>query len=346
MYRLAFIGFGTVGQGAVEILRDKAAMLRDRYGFEAQVVAVTTLRKGGLYQRDGLNLDALLTAIGSGSLAHYPEAPDLIRDMDALATIQHTGADVIIEVSYTDLSTAEPALSYCRAAFDAGKSVITANKGPIALAFAELTALAKSKRAFFGYEGTVMSGQPTLRLASEALAGCTITGVRGILNGTTNYMLTQMEAGRSYADVLSEAQRLGYAEADPTGDVEGYDSAGKLAILANVILGGALTPSEVDRTGITMLTTADIEAARLSGERWKLICSASVQPNGRITAQVRPERLPLSDPLAIVNGVTNAITYDTDLLGPVTLIGAGAGRSQTGFAIVADLLAMHRESHA
>ncbi len=187
-----------------------------------------------------------------------------------------------------------------------------------------------------------MSGTPALRLAREALAGCTISSVRGILNGTTNYILTQMEVGNSYAEALAEAQRLGYAEANPSGDVDGHDAAGKLAILANVILGSTLSPNDVDRTGITQLTSADIDSAKLAGERWKLIGNAAKQADGRVIARVRPERLPLADPLASVGGATNAITYQTDLLGAVTLIGAGAGRMETGFAILSDLLDMHR----
>ncbi len=147
----------------------------------------------------------------------------------------------------------------------------------------------------------------------------------------------------SYADALAEAQRLGYAEADPTGDVEGFDAAGKLVILANVVFGASLRMEDVDRTGITRLTTADIESARANGERWKLIACAQRTPNG-VTASVKPTRLPLSDPLAGVGGATNAITYATDLLGPVTLVGPGAGRRETGFAILSDLLELARIS--
>lgn len=341
LYRLAFIGFGTVGQGTAEILHGRAAELLRDYGFEARVVAVSDVQKGTLYDPNGLDLAALLTAARTGSLAVYPDAPDLQRSLDSLATIGETNADTIIEVSYTDLKTGQPALSHCRAAFEAGKSVIVTNKGPVALAYRELVDAAKAKGLYFGYEGTVMSGTPALRLAREALAGCRVASVRGILNGTTNYILTQMEVGASYADALAEAQRLGYAEADPTGDVEGHDAAGKLAILANVVLGGRLSPADVDCIGITKLTVADVQTAKKAGERWKLIGSAALE-NGKVSARVRPERLPLADPLAGVGGVTNAITYQTDLLGPVTLVGPGAGRPQTGFAILSDLLEMHR----
>jgi homoserine dehydrogenase len=335
--RLALIGFGTVGQGLAEILQTGAESLAAQHGFRASIVAVADLVKGSLYQPDGLDMAALLDAARQGSLTAYPDQPQLARGYDSLKTIRDTNADVIIEVSYTDLKTGEPAISHVRAAFEAGKHAVITNKGPVALAFRELADLAARKDLFFGYEGTVMSGTPALRLARAALAGCTIREARGILNGTTNFILTAMENGGSYAEALAEAQRLGYAEADPAGDVEGFDAAGKLVILANTVLGGSLGMADVNRTGITGLTPADIDAAKAAGERWKLIARARRTADG-VTASVKPERLPLIDPLASVGGVTNAITYETDLLGPVTLVGPGAGRRETGFAILSDLI--------
>ncbi|MEP7289715.1 MAG: homoserine dehydrogenase [Chloroflexota bacterium] len=339
--RLALIGFGTVGQGLAEILQSSADLLAAQQDIHAEIVAVSDLLKGSVYCPSGLTIDALLAAGRSGNLASYPDQPGLVRGLDALATIAQSNADVIIEVSYTDLKTGEPALSHVRAAFEAGKHAIITNKGPVALAYRKLADLAKRQGVFFGYEGTVMSGTPALRMAQTDLAGCTIHEVRGILNGTTNYILTQMENGAPYSAALAEAQHLGYAEAEPSGDVEGFDAAGKLVILANTVLGAALGMNDVDRTGITGLTPADIETARANGQRWKLIARA-VRTDTGIAASVRPERLPLADPLASVGGVSNAITYDTDMLGAVTLIGPGAGRKETGFAILSDLVALAR----
>ncbi len=337
--KLALIGFGTVGQGFAEILQSQAHSLATQHGLRTAVVAVSDLLKGSVYHPDGLDIGALLTA--SQDLSGYPDQPGLVRGLDAIQTINQSNADVVIEVSYTDLKTGEPALSHVRAAFKAGKHVIVTNKGPVALAYRELAAQAHARRLYFGYEGTVMSGAPALRLARTALAGCTVREVRGILNGTTNYILTQMERGATYGDALAEAQRLGYAEADPSGDVEGFDAAGKVVILANTVLDGSLRMEDVDRTGITALTPADITSARSASERWKLIARACRTENG-IIASVKPERLPVSDPLAGVGGAVNAITYETDLLGPVTLVGPGAGRRETGFAILSDLLELSR----
>jgi homoserine dehydrogenase len=186
-----------------------------------------------------------------------------------------------------------------------------------------------------------MSGTPSLRMGLELLAAANVTRIQGIINGTTNYILTQMEGGLTYAAALEQAQSLGYAEADPTGDVEGYDAAGKAVILANLLLGASLTMNDVERCGITGLTSHDIASAKADGQRWKLIAGIE-RKDSTVTASVAPTRLPINHPLASVSGATNALTFTTDLLGDVTLIGPGAGRMETGYAILCDLLAIHR----
>ena len=178
-----------------------------------------------------------------------------------------------------------------------------------------------------------MAGTPALRLALQNLSGCAITAVRGILNGTTNYILVQMEQGMSYNAALKQAQTLGYAETDPTADVEGWDSAGKAIILAAALFGKQLHLHELTVKGIVDLKDYDIETARAAGERWKLL--ATVTPDG---GRIEPVRLSHDNPLAGVGGATNAITLTTDLLGNVTLIGPGAGRVQTGFALLGDII--------
>jgi homoserine dehydrogenase len=252
--------------------------------------------------------------------------------------IRQGAADVVVEASNTDLNTGLPALDYCRAALDSGKHVVLANKGPIAVAYAELAAQAQRANKQLLFEATVMAGTPSLRLGMSALAGCKIEAARGILNGTTNYILTQMENGMDYAEALSQAQQLGYAEADPTADVEGWDAASKVIILGAALFGEEWTLADMSVTGISHLTAADIEAARAAGERWKLIASATADGG-----KVEPLRLPISDPLANIAGATNAITYTTDLLGAVTLVGPGAGQVATGFGLLADLLAIARK---
>jgi homoserine dehydrogenase len=337
--KLALIGFGVVGQGLVRILHEKQKLLAEQYGFHGRIVAVADKIRGTLVHPEGLDPLALLNTT---TFETYPETPGLIRDLDSSEdVIRQSSADVMIEVTPTYLKTGEPALSYCRLALETGKHVVTTNKGPIALAYAELSDLARQKGLYLGFEGTVMAGTPTMTLGLNALAGCNVSEIRGILNGTTNYILTQMEAGQPYSAVLEEAQALGYAEADPTADVEGFDALSKVLILANTLMGGRLRVEDVPCKGITSLTLEDIRRAQQAQKRWKLIGSVR-HDNGVIAARVEPVLLPLSDPLASVSGVTNAITFTTDLLGSITVVGPGAGQLPTGFAVLSDLLQIHR----
>lgn len=337
--RLALIGFGNVGQGFAQILQERGEGLAEKFGAWFQIVAVSDLLKGSVYNPKGLDVTDLLRAMRTDGHLKAIHAPH--KDWDAPRTITETNADVIVEISYTDLKTGEPALSHIRLALEHGKHAVTTNKGPIALHYPELARLAQTRQVEIGVEGTVMSGTPALRLGQELLAGAGVRKIQGILNGTTNYILDQMEQGATYQDALADAQERGYAEADPSGDVEGYDAAGKVVILANLLMDQTLTMSDVERQGITRLTPADIDAAKAAGERWKLI--GAVTRNGGVQARVGPVRLPLNHPLAAVGGATNAITYTTDLLGEVTLVGPGAGRLETGYALLSDLLAIHRQ---
>jgi homoserine dehydrogenase len=337
-YRLALVGFGVVGQGLAQILRDHGDRLAQRYDVAPRLMTVCTRSHGSLYDPYGLDLAVLLdTMHRAGNLRDLPGQTSL----GVLDLIERRTADVLVEASPTDLATGEPATSYIRAAIASGMHVVTANKGPVALRFAELRRAAAEAGVYFGFEGTVMSGTPALRLAWSDLAGCEITELKGIVNGTTNYILTQMEQGRDYAAALAEAQRLGYAEADPAGDVEGHDAAAKALILANVLMEAGLTLADIERTGITGLTREMVAEASAAGERWKLLARAW-REGRRVRAGVAPARLPLSHSLAGVGGVTNALTVTADLLGEVTLIGPGAGGAATGFALLSDILTLHR----
>ncbi len=338
-YRLALIGFGNVNQGLVEILRDHAKFLADTFDVQFSIVGISDLLKGNVYSPDGLDLNQILTYVNEGGTLDRVDATE--KGWDASALIANSNADMLIEASYTNLETAEPAVSYIREALKNGKHVVTSNKGPIALYYHELTQLAQEKNCRLGVEGTVMSGTPAIFLGREVLKSARIRKIEGILNGTTNFILTQMEEGASYQDALAEAQRLGYAEADPTGDVEGFDAAGKVVILSQLLFAKPIKMKDVERTGISKLSLDDIKDAKQAGERWKLIGSLEIIDD-QLLVRVTPMRLPVSHPLANVSGATNAIAYDTEILGKVTLIGPGAGRQETGFALLSDMLSIHR----
>lgn len=341
-FKLAFIGYGTVGQGLTEILLEKKDMLSKKFNFDWTIVAISDIMKGSVYDEKGLDMKKILELVKSGKkLDEYPSGK---KGMDSIDTIKNTNANTIVEVTFTDVKTGEPALTHIKTALNARKNVVSTNKGPVVKEVLNLLDLAKKNNVHYGFEGVVLAGTPVLNLTKYALAGNKITGFKGILNGTTNYILTRMEEGMSYDDALKKAQELGYAEADPTGDVEGLDALGKVVILTNVALGKKITWQDVERKGITEISKEDIETAKSEGKRWKLIGSAEVQPNGSVKAKVWPEKLPLNDPLAGVGEATNALSFYTDELGPVTIVGPGAGRRQTGFSLLIDLLNINRES--
>lgn len=337
--RLMMLGFGTVGQGLAELLLDKRDLLRRQFGFEGDVTAICDFVKGSCYDPHGLDLTAVLDMVRRGETLSAYEPGGC--DWDALAMIERAEADGVVEATYTDIKTGEPATSHIRAALERGCHVVTTNKGPIALHARELQELARAHGKELLFEGTVMSGTPVLNLIRETLAGSEVSEVRGILNGTTNYILTRMEAGLDYESALRESQELGYAEAVPDADVLGWDALAKVTILANVVFGANLSPGDSPCKGITEITAGDVARATNDGRRHKLI--GRVWRDGSVVrASVAPELVDMAHPLANVTGPTNALTITTDTLGDVTVFGPGAGKIATGFSVLNDLLHIHR----
>jgi homoserine dehydrogenase len=263
---------------------------------------------------------------------------------------------VLAEATGATLRNGEPGLSYIRTALGKRMHVVTSSKGPMALAGLELLALARAQGVQLRMESTVMSGTPVLSTIREGMAGTRIRALRGILNGTANSILSAMARGSDYAEALAQAQALGYAEADPTDDVEGDDAVAKTLILAAVAFGRALVPSQVARQGITTLTREQVQQANAQGKRIKhvaslrllsldgTVVSRETADNGivpiRLDARVEPLALPLSDPLARIDGLLNAITIQTDTEASVMVVGPGAGRFQAGQGMLADLIAI------
>lgn len=337
--RLVLAGFGVVGRGFVELLGSKQEYLRQVYDVDLSLVGVGNARHGLIYREDGLD-GATLLALGMAgrALTDYAGA----RHWGTLLRgLPETGAHVLVEVTPTNLRDAEPALSHIVAALRQGMHVVTANKGPGALAGLDLLALARQQGVQLRMEASVMAGTPVLSTILEGMAGASIQEVRGILNGTTNYLLTAMAGGRAYAEVLAEAQALGYAETDPTADVEGYDALAKTLILAALVFHHPLKPEQVARQGITGVSKSAIQQAAVEGKRIKLI--ASLRRGGdELEASVSPQALPLDDPLARVDGATNALSIRSDTLAEVTISGPGAGAIATAQGLLADVLACVR----
>lgn len=331
-YNLALIGFGGINRALAELI-DQDPDRFTPHGFELRVVAITDLAMGSLNRPDGIDLASVLAMPRGSSFAALPGGS---ATADNEATIKSSPADIVVEATYTNPVTGEPAASHVRWALQSGKHVTTTNKGPVALHGAELKQLAADNGVRFAYEGSVLSGTPVLGLAGDLLAGATIRGVQGILNGTSNYVLSRMEVGRTLEEAVSEAQELGFAEADPTADIGGSDVQLKVTILANELLGAAITPDDVDTTGITRIT-----AAAREGKRYKLIGSAYRGAEGAVVAEVAPVAVSADHPLANIPGATNAVSFDTDLLGTVTISGPGAGRTETAFALITDIVSIH-----
>jgi homoserine dehydrogenase len=333
--RLLFIGFGTVGQGLAELLVQKQESLSRNHSLNFRAVGISDIIKGSIADPEGIDLREALDVIQSGGSLSETAAPAF--DGDALNMIQAVDADVMLEVTYTDIQTAEPATSHVRTALQRGMHVVTTNKGPVALHYRELQALAREKGLKFLFEGTVMSGTPLLNLIRETLAGSIIQEIRGILNGTTNYILTRMEEGLSYEDALKKAQELGYAEAVPDADVQGWDALAKVTILAKCVFGTNGKPFDYPCEGITGITPGAIADAKGRGKRHKLI-GRVWREGALVKASVGPEEVDLEHPLASVQGATNAVTISTDTLGDVTISGPGAGKKETGYSMLADLI--------
>ncbi|MDI6851100.1 MAG: homoserine dehydrogenase [bacterium] len=337
---IGMFGFGVVGQGFAEILLKKQEEIARKFATTIKICGIYDPVKGCIFDKNGIDLKKALDAVSKGQKIH--EVLDGLGEFDEEFLLTNENVNLIIEVTPTNLKTGEPGYTHIKKAIENGKHVITTNKGPIALYYNELKALADKNSVQLKFEGTVLAGTPAIQFALKELAGCEIKEIRGIVNGTTNYILTKMSEGISYEDALKDAQKKGYAETNPEADVEGYDAQAKALILSNVVLNGDLKPDDVEREGITKITIDDINNAKSSNKKIKLIARIKKTEKG-VTATVRPELLNYNDPLYHVDGVLNGLVFTTDHLGDVFIMGPGAGKIETGQAILHDLYSILEE---
>ena len=341
-YNLALVGFGNVGRGLAQLLFDKQQELSADPEIAISITAVSDIHLGFASDPDGLNLSELIRLRNEkGALENLPGGK---KEADNEAAITADHVDIVTELTFTNPKTGEPAISHCQLAKTHGKHAITTNKGPVALAGGRLRNEAKNIRLAFKYEGSVMSGTPVIRFAKDALAGAMISSFRGILNGTANYVLGAVEDGHSFEEAIKSAQELGYAEADPSADIGGSDVFAKVRILSGELFGyGRKTVSE-QVVGLGGLFEDDVRAAPQTGKRWKLIGEGKLDDAGHAHLSVKPVLLPMSDPLAGLSGALNGVSFGTDVLGDVTVVGPGAGRIETAYALLSDILDIHRNS--
>ena len=339
-YNIALIGFGGVNRALANIIATDSEKFYYDMGFNLRIVAVSDMFLGSVYSPEGIDLDLLtILPAAQGACAKLPNGKATADNDDI---IKNSNADIVVEATVTDSMTGQPATSHCRWALSAGKHVSTTNKGPLAFAEKELMALALKNNVGFEYEGVVMSGTPVLRFADKLLKGSEINKFAGIVNGTANYVLGLVEQGYTFADAITSAQQQGYAEADPSADIEGKDVVLKVIVLANRLWDANLTQENVQCQGITGLTETMVKQAAAEGCHWKLLGKASKQEDGSIVASVSPEKLSIVHPLAGISGAVNAITFTSGMLGDVTVSGPGAGRVETAYAILSDIIAIHQ----
>lgn len=356
IHRLILAGFGNVG-------RDLARLLVSDHEWARlfQVVAVSTGRHGTVIDPDGLDLEALLARTAAGRplggaaqvgerAAAVPRVSGARTTSSTLDLIKEVPADILVELTPLSITDGRPASDHIEAALRTGKHAVTANKGPVAWDYARLQALAEEAGRRFLFESAVMDGVPIFNLARAALRGCRVLGFRGILNSTTNFLLEKLETGGTFEQAVAEAQHQGFAEADPTLDVDGWDAAAKVAALANVLMNARINPLKVDRTGVHRISAEDVAQATRRGGRLKLICSAESGHDGEegrapaggghagLSATVRPEFVPFSDPFALIGGTSSILTLKTDLLGDITVVENDPKVVQTAYGVLNDLL--------
>ena len=326
-FDLIIVGLGNVARRFVDLLDEQRDVLARDHDLETRVIATATRRNGCTYAGRSVAARSTLQFL---RLA-------LARSRGAA----RQGRLVVIETTTLDIARGEPATTHIRTALAGGAHVVTANKGPVAFAYRALSRAAARANRRFLFEGAVMDGIPVFNLVRETMPAVKVIGFRGVVNSTTNFILTAMENGQPFDAALAEMQARGIAEADPSLDIDGWDAAAKTAALANVLLDGRLTPRDVERRGLTPESGRMAMAARAAGRRLKLVARAR-REGGGVAARVGCEELPADDLLAGVEGQHNAIILETDLLEEVAIVQRGGGLTATAYALLSDLVTIAR----
>jgi homoserine dehydrogenase len=328
--RIILIGYGIVGQSFTKLLLSKLVDLSNLYGMKPRIVACVD-NKGSAIDTSGLDIQRLLEIKkNKGTVGVYYS--NKTSRLEPLQIIENIDAEIVLELTPTNLTDGEPGLSHITSAMKYGKNVITVNKGPLSVAFPSLIELANYNGIMFKFSGTVGGGTPILEFAKRCLKGDRIVSFKGILNGTTNFILSKMEEGLTFKNALKDAQIKGYAETVPSLDIDGFDAAAKLVIMANWLMGMKVALEDVDRNGITKVKTQEVSKAIKKGNAIKLIASCE---NKRLV--VKPMEVSKLDPIC-VNGTLNSVTFSLEYAGNQTIIGRGAGGIETASAILRDMI--------
>jgi homoserine dehydrogenase len=336
--RVWVVGFGTVGQWLVRALDDYREELAGRHALSFEVVGLANRSDGFVYREGGMDIrSALRVAAAGGSLR---DLDDVAWWPTALEGMRATEADALVEVSASPADSGQPGVSHLEEALERGIPAVTSNKWPIALDGVRLAELARRRSTLLRAESTVMSGTPVLSTLRDGLAGGRPVAVRGVLNATANFILSEMARGESYADALADAQRRGLAERDPSADVDGHDSVAKLLILSALVFGTQLRPADISRRGISSLGDDAIRRAKSEGLTVREVTTLepSVSGSGMLTGRVEPVGLGADDLLAPVDGTNNAVACQAEPLGEIMVLGPGAGVDLAGQGALSDLI--------
>lgn len=329
-YNLCFLGFGNVGRALARLFIAKSAELRQLYGIEWRITGVATRRMGWLSNSEGFNVEALLTG--------NAEQENTSRSVNVDEWLERSQPDAVLETTSLNVETGQPAIDYLRAALQAGAHAITANKGTVVYAYDELAELAGRVSKRFLFEATVMDSAPVFSLFRESLPAVKVRGLSGVFNSTTNVILEAMETGRTFDEGVKAAQELGCAEADPSHDVDGWDSTVKVCALATVLMKIPLKPGEVRREGIRWLDAQTLRAARAEGRPFKLVTRAKFAADGSVSASVKPEQLAATDPLSCVRGTSLAAHFELDMMPGLTIMSHRPNLQSTAYGLLADFI--------
>jgi len=334
-FNLALLGFGNVGQALAQLLIRKQNDLATQHEITFTVTGIGTGHHGTALNPDGIDLHRAISLVNAGGTLDTLSTQTV--PTDGLDLIKNCSADVLFENTPVNYQSGQPALDHLHAALNLGMHAITANKGPVVHGYKVLSSLAASKNRKFYFESTVMDGAPIFSLFRETLPTAHLISFRGILNSTTNLILSRMEMGEDFDEAVAYAQSIGIAETDPSGDIDGWDASIKVAALVTVLMGIPFKPADVDRQGIRNLTSADIHQAKQTGKRWKLVCSAQRDADN-VKARVFPEMVPSNSPLYTIEGTTSIVLFKTDVLGSLSVIETDPGPETTAYGLLADFV--------
>ena len=336
-YNVALLGFGNVGQSLATLLHKKQPYLASKYGITFTITGIATGKHGIAINQGGVDVEQAINMLNNEPNRKLDEISEVSLNDEITKFIDLCRADVLFENTPVNYVSGQPAFNYIRQALESGIHVVTANKGPVVHGFQMLTEIAQKNGVCFYFESAVMDGAPIFSLFRETLPTARILSFQGILNSTTNMILTRMEFGESFEKAIQYTQAIGIAETDPSGDIDGWDAAVKVSALVTVLMGVPIKPVDVNRIGIRDISLEKVRDALEKGERWKLICAAE-RVDDRVVTQVKPVRVTSESPFYEITGTSSILQFKTDVLGKLSIIEQDPGPETTAYGCLADFV--------